>query len=62
MSVFLCVCEELHLVSDSKVSERGFRISFPVKLEIWDLSLCGPGKEKGQALLLIDSAGKMRKT
>lgn len=40
--VFLCVCEELHLLSDLKVIKRGFRISFPFKLEIWDLNK-GPG-------------------
>lgn len=50
VSVFLCVCVGLHLLSDLKGIERGFRISFPSKLESWDLNILGPRKEKDRVI------------
>lgn len=62
LSVCMCFCVSVGNSHLLKVIKRGFRISFPLKLEIWDLNILGPRKEKDRVMVLIHSPGETRKT
>lgn len=61
MYVFLPICDELHLLSDLKVTETGFRISFPFKLETWNFNIFGPRKEKGSGTVTEGQSREVEK-